>query len=282
MKTFTRSSASILSLIFFLLLLIFSGCRKTGPYSLTLTVRPDGAGTITADPAAENEYEQGASVTLTEQPGLSYYFSGWEGDASGNDNPLTIIMNGDKVIEASYAKGFYEDFEDGDADYIITDSHSCWAITDHALVMTGTKDEGPHRYGCYNYNLFDNFEFSVKLGGDLNGYDSGFFFRSQTSDLYANSYQLCIVPNGSWLLIKWKDNSPSAIQDYVSSNNLNTGTGSTNTVKVICTGTSIQVVFNNVSQGTYTDTDFSAGYAGVWASDFTNTAVFDNLFLKEI
>ncbi len=282
MKTYTRSSVSSISILIILFVLILSGCRKTGPYSLTLTVIPDGAGTVTADTIAEKGYEPGTEVNLSEQPSLSYYFIGWSGDATGSDNPLTVIMNRNKEIEAGYAKGFFEDFEDDSANYFVNDGSSHWDVTDTVLVITGTNDEGKRPYNCYNYNQFGDFEFSVKLGIESSAYDAGIFFRAQTQNPFESSYQLCIVPNGHWLLIKWKDNTPGSIQDYISSDNLNTGIGSTNNIKVICSGTSIEVIFNNVSQGTFTDPDFSSGYAGVWASDFVSTASFDDLFLKEI
>ena len=46
---------------------------------------------------------QGASTTVTASPAAGYIFTGWEGDASGATNPLTITMNSNKTITAIFS-----------------------------------------------------------------------------------------------------------------------------------------------------------------------------------
>jgi len=48
-------------------------------------------------------YNSGSSVQLTATPNAGFTFTGWSGDASGTNNPLTVTMNGNKNIVATFA-----------------------------------------------------------------------------------------------------------------------------------------------------------------------------------
>ncbi|MDB0600434.1 T9SS type A sorting domain-containing protein [Tenacibaculum maritimum] len=52
-------------------------------------------------------YNKGSLVRLVPVPDEGYYFVGWKGDASGNDSPLDLEMNEDKVISALFSKKQY-------------------------------------------------------------------------------------------------------------------------------------------------------------------------------
>jgi uncharacterized repeat protein (TIGR02543 family) len=54
----------------------------------------------------------GTNATLTATPATGYVFSGWSGNASGTDNPLTLLMNGNKTVGAAFA----QDSRDSDGD----------------------------------------------------------------------------------------------------------------------------------------------------------------------
>ena len=41
-------------------------------------------------------------MQLTAVPAGGYVFSGWSGDASGTTNPLTVTMNANKSITATF------------------------------------------------------------------------------------------------------------------------------------------------------------------------------------
>ncbi|KAB8155979.1 T9SS type A sorting domain-containing protein [Kordia sp. TARA_039_SRF] len=74
------------------------------PIQRTLTINSTG-GTITTNPTPVNgTYDNGTTVTITVTPNTGFMFDSWSGDASGNANPLTIIMDGDKTITANYLK----------------------------------------------------------------------------------------------------------------------------------------------------------------------------------
>jgi uncharacterized repeat protein (TIGR02543 family) len=57
-------------------------------------------------------YLPGSTATLTATPNPGYRFTGWTGDASGTDNPLTITMDADKTVGATFEK----DLSDSDSD----------------------------------------------------------------------------------------------------------------------------------------------------------------------
>mgnify|MGYP003326322740 CR=1 FL=1 len=66
----------------------------------TLTAEATSNGSITST----ESHKLGAPTTVTATPELGYLFSTWTGDASGSDNPLTITMNGNKTIGATFTK----------------------------------------------------------------------------------------------------------------------------------------------------------------------------------
>jgi len=66
-------------------------------YTLTVTAGEGGSIDNTGD-----TYNENSSVTITATPDTGYTFSGWTGDASGNTNPLTVNMTGNKNITVSF------------------------------------------------------------------------------------------------------------------------------------------------------------------------------------
>jgi len=70
-----------------------------GQAALTLMI--NGSGRVTANPRA-NAYATSQSVTLTATPDAGQTFLSWSGDASGTQNPLSVLMNQSKVITANF------------------------------------------------------------------------------------------------------------------------------------------------------------------------------------
>jgi hypothetical protein len=70
----------------------------------TLTVNVVGNGTVTQNPASAT-YVSGTNVTLTAVPDANFTFSGWSGDLTGVQNPASIIMDANKTVNATFAKG---------------------------------------------------------------------------------------------------------------------------------------------------------------------------------
>ncbi|MFP4163866.1 MAG: InlB B-repeat-containing protein [Chitinispirillaceae bacterium] len=79
-----------------------SGTSPTEPTQYTLDMSVSGSGAVARSPQASS-YDSGTSVSLTATPAQGYVFTGWGGDASGTDNPLSVTMNSNKTITASFA-----------------------------------------------------------------------------------------------------------------------------------------------------------------------------------
>ena len=60
----------------------------------------------------------GSNATLTATPASGYVFSGWTGDASGTDNPLTLLMDADKTVGATFAPDSSDPDGDGLSNYL--------------------------------------------------------------------------------------------------------------------------------------------------------------------
>ncbi len=70
----------------------------TGGFTLIVVAQN---GTVSRNPD-KTSYNTGDSVILTATPNSGYNFTSWSGDASGNNSPITVIMNSDKNITANF------------------------------------------------------------------------------------------------------------------------------------------------------------------------------------
>jgi len=71
-----------------------------GSTSPQLTVDVQGNGTVTPD---SGTFSEGQTVTLVATPSLTSTFVRWDGDASGTDLVTTVVMNGDRNVQAVFA-----------------------------------------------------------------------------------------------------------------------------------------------------------------------------------
>ena len=67
----------------------------------TLNLGVVGSGSVTLSPAG-GVYDIGTVVTLSAAADAGNTFNGWSGDLSGSTNPITITMNSDKNVSASF------------------------------------------------------------------------------------------------------------------------------------------------------------------------------------
>lgn len=73
-----------------------------GPFTLTTATDGDGSGVIQIEPDKDS-YAWGEEVTLTAAPAGGSVFAGWSGDVVSNDNPLTLVMDGDKSVIGTFS-----------------------------------------------------------------------------------------------------------------------------------------------------------------------------------
>lgn len=73
----------------------------TDQYTLTITVVPERKGSVVKLPD-QSHYFAGTDVKLTAYGANDYSFIGWGGDVTGTSNPITVTMNGNKNVTASF------------------------------------------------------------------------------------------------------------------------------------------------------------------------------------
>lgn len=74
------------------------------PIQYTLTINIIGSGSVSKNPDKAT-YNYGETVTLTAIPASGWSFFRWSGDLSGNANPATILIDGNKVVTANFVQG---------------------------------------------------------------------------------------------------------------------------------------------------------------------------------
>ena len=85
----------------------------------TLSVATVGSGSVTRDPD-QASYGCDTPVTLTAVPDPGWHFVAWSGDAAGSDNPLSVVMNGDKSITATFGNVLSIDDPGASTDFALT------------------------------------------------------------------------------------------------------------------------------------------------------------------
>jgi len=70
-------------------------------HTLNITINPTGSGSVTKNPN-KSQYNHNEIVELTASPSSSYQFDHWEGDLSGNSNPASMTMSGNKNVTAVF------------------------------------------------------------------------------------------------------------------------------------------------------------------------------------
>jgi len=90
-----------------------AGLRTTTPdigadefSTWALNVAVVGNGTVTRSPN-ESSFPNGAVVQLTATPASGWTFSGWSGSITGTTNPVSVTMNADKNITATFTINAY-------------------------------------------------------------------------------------------------------------------------------------------------------------------------------
>jgi uncharacterized protein (TIGR02145 family)/uncharacterized repeat protein (TIGR02543 family) len=71
------------------------------PRTYTLTVNEENGGTVSRNPG-KSAYEYNEKVTITAYPDNGYKFKEWSGAATGTKNPVTVTIDGDKTLSASF------------------------------------------------------------------------------------------------------------------------------------------------------------------------------------
>ncbi len=75
-------------------------------YTLTVQVDQYAGGKVTVEPqpGTGEGYAMGTQVTLIANAIEGYRFSHWSGDISGQDNPVTLVMNSAREVNAHFVE----------------------------------------------------------------------------------------------------------------------------------------------------------------------------------
>ena len=73
------------------------------PIEYTLAISITGQGTVTVDPL-QATYHYGDVVQITATASLDYTFTRWGGDLSGSTNPISITMDDNKAVAATFTR----------------------------------------------------------------------------------------------------------------------------------------------------------------------------------
>ena len=77
------------------------------PVVFGLSTSVVGEGSVGRSPDAA-EYEAGTSVELLAEAADGWVFAGWSGDVSGEDNPVTVVMDDHRSVTATFIEGANE------------------------------------------------------------------------------------------------------------------------------------------------------------------------------
>lgn len=85
---------------------IVGGTTQPCCFALTVSSVPQSGGTVDVDPPRNcddgTKYTSGTAVRLTANATANYAFTDWSGDLTGESNPNSIAMGGDRVITANF------------------------------------------------------------------------------------------------------------------------------------------------------------------------------------
>jgi len=119
----------------------------------TLTIDAGTGGTTDPVPGT-SDHDALTDVSVTAVPSTGYNFSGWSGDASGTDLTITITMNSDKSITASFT---VIPTEDGDEEEDGEKKGGCF-------IATAAYDSPEHSYVRILRDFRDRYLKTNKLG----------------------------------------------------------------------------------------------------------------------
>jgi len=100
----TRINNILLVFVVFTITVVSCSSDNQTLYTLSVSVNEPESGFVTP---AYGEYDSGTPVEITAYSNEHWVFDEWLGDQSGRDNPISIIMDSDKLVSAQFIKKEY-------------------------------------------------------------------------------------------------------------------------------------------------------------------------------
>lgn len=80
--------------------------QQVDRYNLTIQVSPEGAGTVSVQPAGSMTFDENTELTLTQTRNFGYKFTGWSvgGETVSTEDTYKFAITGDVTVTANYEK----------------------------------------------------------------------------------------------------------------------------------------------------------------------------------
>jgi len=196
----------------------------TPPPSYTLAINLVGNGAVTRAPS-ETTYISGTVVQLHATPDSGWVFTAWSGDLTGNVNPDSLLMNGDKVVTATFTSipGYTLKvnvvgngsvtrvpsetlYIAGTTVQLMATPESGWEFTGWSGDLTGddnpvdlTMDSDKVVTATFSATSLPSYTLAVNLVGNGAVTKS----PSQTTYISGTTVQLTAAPDSGWYFIAW-------------------------------------------------------------------------------
>jgi len=126
-------------------------------------------------------------------------------------------------------------------------------------------------FPCFAHaSNFSNFAFQVQMTINQ-GDEGGLVFRSNSNTDLAQYYLFSITQTGGYRLEVSKDSTHNTSLAQDTSTAIKTGTGQLNTLTVVAKGSTLYLYINKQYVGSASDSTYSAGVLGVFASNASTT-----------
>jgi uncharacterized repeat protein (TIGR02543 family) len=189
-----------------------------------LTVVSDH-GTVVADPE-QTTYHLGDIVQLTATPDTGWNFANWSDDATGTDNPLTIIITGDMTVTANYTLIPYTLTVTSDHGTVTKSPEQTTYTYGQEVQLTATADPGWTFVGWSGAATGAANPVTITITGDMTvtanysqdlytltvSSDHGSYIinPSQTTYLYGDVVTITLTPDTDWYFVGWSGDASGA------------------------------------------------------------------------
>jgi len=189
-----------------LTVLFIAGCggknnpaaQQTVPqYTLELKSTPNESGTFSWQPGLT--VDSGTAITVTVTPKIEgkFTFTGWSGAETGTANPVTIIMDGNKTLTATFEEKFSitTNVSPEGSGTITRSSDSTYYSANALVVLTADPTSDAYKFvGWEGDTTVDVDQLVLRINRDLT-----------YTAIFHQSYQILITTEGSGTVSRDKD-----------------------------------------------------------------------------